>query len=109
VFNTHLQDDPDDPAVYFTDRQYYRRPQQPSRTRQYTPSNRSYRPPQKTKKCFVCHKEGCWSSNHTQEERDKSRKKFENRINQYIVEYEGDEEQEIDKAIEALIIDNATD
>jgi hypothetical protein len=29
-----------------------------------------------SKKCFVCKKEGCWSSNHTQAERDRSRRQY---------------------------------
>jgi hypothetical protein len=28
------------------------------------------------RRCFVCKKEGCWSSNHTQAERDRSRKQY---------------------------------
>ena len=47
AFNTRLQDDPDDPndpEVYFTDRQYHRRPQ-PLRTRRYAPGNRPNRVP----------------------------------------------------------------
>ena len=51
-------------------------------------------------------KEGCWSTRHTQEERNKSRKRFDNRVNQFILEYEGEEvEEPPDKLIEALIID----
>jgi len=57
----------------------------------------------------VCNKEGCWSSKHTQEERDKSRKRFESRLNQYITEYEGEEDQDINGAMEALIIDYNSD
>ena len=28
------------------------------------------------KKCFICNKEGCWSTKHTVEERVRSKKKF---------------------------------
>ena len=52
----------------------------------------------------MCHKEGCWSTKHTQEERDKSRKRFESQINQYIADYKGDQNQEIKEAIKALVI-----
>jgi hypothetical protein len=66
----------------------------------------------------VCNKEGCWSSNHSKEEREESRKKFKAKFNQrfnqyarqYIADYEGtDNEDEddlssIDEAIEALIV-----
>ena len=54
----------------------------------------------------MCGKEGCWSTRHTQEERDKSRKRLDNWINQFILEYEGEEAEEPpDELIEALIID----
>jgi len=54
----------------------------------------------------VCGKEGYWSTRHTQEERDKSRKRLNSRINQFILEYEGEEAEEPpNKLIEALIID----
>jgi hypothetical protein len=36
----------------------------------------------KGKKCFVCGKSRCWSTNHTKDERDK-------RIQQYISDFEG--------------------
>jgi hypothetical protein len=114
VFTTHPQDDPqddlNDSEIYFTDRQYHRRHQQPPRVRRY-PSNISNRPyrPSKTNKCFVCDKVGCWSSNHTQEERNESRKRFDSRlksrVDQYITDYEGTRNQGIDNAIEALVID----
>ena len=53
----------------------------------------------------MCGKDGCWSTRHTQEERDKSRKRLDNRINQFILEYEGEEAEEPpDELIEALII-----
>ena len=36
----------------------------------------------KGKKCFVCGKSGCWSTNHTKDEKDR-------RIRQYISDFEG--------------------
>jgi hypothetical protein len=62
--------------------------------------------------------EGCWSSNHSKEEREESRKKFRAKFNrrfdtyarQYIADYEGvddeatDDFDSIDEAIEALIV-----
>ena len=54
----------------------------------------------------MCGKEGCWSTRHTQEERDKSRERLDSRINQFILEYEGEEaEESLDESMEALIID----
>ena len=54
----------------------------------------------------MCGKEGCWSTKYTQEERDKSKKRFNSWINQFILEYKGEEEKEPpNKLIKALIID----
>ena len=50
-------------------------------------------------------KEGYQSIRYTQEERNKSRKRLNNQINQFILEYKGEEvEESLDKLIEALII-----
>jgi len=55
-------------------------------------------------------KEGYWSIRYTQEERNKSKKKFNNRINQFILDYKGEEVKEsLNKLIEALIIDFNSD
>ncbi|RKF53289.1 putative glycosyl [Golovinomyces cichoracearum] len=86
--------------------------------RQYG-ENRISRPPgnlnrnQRPKVCFVCKKNGCWSSKHTKEERTRTYNAFQERlqakgkpfndrhIRHYVVEYEGelsdntDEEQDI--------------
>ncbi|RKF64812.1 hypothetical protein OnM2_016072 [Erysiphe neolycopersici] len=82
--------------VFYTDRIY---------RFQNENQNRSSKPPSK-KKCFVCHKEGCWSNRHTEEERNHAINKFKQRfrqtlskninksINQYILEFE-DNQQEI--------------
>ena len=54
----------------------------------------------------MCGKEGYWFTRHTQEEYNKSKKRFNSWINQYILEYKGKEEEEPpNKSIEALIID----
>ena len=106
----------ENPQAFFTDRRYHRQyPRSPRRTQ--SSSSGRYASPKK--RCFVCHKEGCWSSKHSREERDESRKKFKDRLNrrfdrhakQYITEYEGtdyDDEpgsESTDDAMEALIID----
>ena len=49
------------------------------------------------KKCFVCHKKNCWSSNHTDKKKNEVNIKFKNdfikrydrRPNQYITDFEG--------------------
>ena len=53
----------------------------------------------------MCGKEGYQSIRYTQEERNKSRKRLNNQINQFILEYKGEEvEKPPNKLIEALII-----
>ena len=53
----------------------------------------------------MCGKEGYQSIRHTQEERNRSKKRFNKRINQFILEYKGEEvEESLNKLIEALII-----
>ena len=53
----------------------------------------------------MCGKEGYQSIRHTQEERNKSRKRLNNQINQFILEYKGEEvEEPPNELIEALII-----
>jgi hypothetical protein len=100
--------------IYFVDRKYHK-PGQPNSRFTLRPNSR--------KRCFVCQKEGCWSTKHTPEERQRSRTRFEQRfdkriIDQYIEEYEShkdgpmeDEESEqgdddvddLNKAIEVLL------
>lgn len=71
--------------MFFTDRQYRRN--RPLRGRHRgAPSSLSrfsYRPVQHTKKCFVCGKVSCWSTNHTQQEREELKKKFSDRYPEY--------------------------
>ena len=52
-------------------------------------SNNSNRDPKAKKRCFVCKKEGCWSTNHPKEERQRS-------IKQYITDIEGGKEENND-------------
>jgi len=53
----------------------------------------------------VCGKKGYWSTKHTQEEHNKSRKRLNSHISQFILEYKGEEAEEPpNKLIEALII-----
>jgi len=55
-------------------------------------------------------KEGYWSIRHTQEERNKSRKRLNSHISQFILEYKGEEAEEPpNKLIEALIINFNSD
>jgi len=53
----------------------------------------------------MCGKKGYWSIRYTQEERNKSRKRLDSHISQFILEYEEKEAEEPpNKLIEALII-----
>ncbi len=83
--------------TFFTDRRYHKN--FPPRIRNFSSrinQNRRY-PYSSRKKCFVCQKEGCWSTKHSKDERETARQKFKNRffnqvnkrIDQYISEYEG--------------------
>jgi hypothetical protein len=79
------------PSTFFTDRRFHHTqprslPRYPSRPR---PSSKPTK-----KRCFVCKKEGCWSTKHTKEEREESKKRFDQRFQQYITEHEGEEEKE---------------
>jgi hypothetical protein len=48
------------------------------------------------KECFVCGKDGCWSTKHSKQERDKSIKPFRDRYakleRQYLIDCEGTED-----------------
>src|SRR6266516_285391 len=109
--------------TFFTDRRYHKHPR-PLSFRSFRSFNRnqpslSGRHTSSKKRCFVCNKEGCWSSKHSREERDESRKKFKERFSrrfdrqasQYIAEYEGTDHDDdldsesVDEAMEALMID----
>jgi hypothetical protein len=82
------------PELYYTDRRYNSGPRTNSNLRPFLPSYRrstsrgarrpflrlpSSRP---SKKCFVCHKEGCWSSNHPRTDLSRAKR-------QYVTAYEG--------------------
>ena len=105
-------------SIYFTDRKYYTRDPNPNSNPThsnpiYTPSSNRTSRFQK-KRCFVCGKEGCWSTKHSEKERQDSKTKFakrltnSNRYTSYIQEYEGipdDDQHEIDQDMEALALE----
>lgn len=98
---------------HFVDRRFHRtndKPHFPKRLYpRQTPSYHRQNPSRDTrnsnrdrpsnKRCFVCRKEGCWSSNYSQTERDRSRKQYlqacetwgqkEEDFISFITEYEG--------------------
>ena len=116
----------EDDEIFFTDRQYRRNRPMRGRHRGTSSSSRpSYRPGtfQRTNKCFVCGKVSCWSSNHTQQERDDSKKRFgdcypkykarpsyKRNLQRWITEYEGvDDDEDIAHYFGDLSIDTQND
>jgi hypothetical protein len=96
---------------FFTDRRYRSNQDRPTRRprfRSQSPYRRKYRSPtpgpprvrfrdqSRRRRCFVCNKDGCWSTNHTKEEQESSKKNFtksfDRQMRQYINEYEGTED-----------------
>ena len=119
---------------FFTDRRYHRgsnndrkfQPRQSS-SRVLIPYQSRSRPPtnSRKKKCFVCGKEGCWSTNHTDKEKDEAMVRFKNKLGRdvdkrpfhYITEIEGinpDQREEddglddLDETMENFILDAAS-
>jgi hypothetical protein len=70
---TWEKSNPGETSQFFTDRRYHSNPfhhsQRPSRSFRNKDSRFGSKD-QKKKRCFVCDKEGCWSSNHSKEERE---------------------------------------
>jgi hypothetical protein len=72
-----------------------------------------------SKKCFVCDKFNCWSTNHIEKKRDdfkkrfanrnliwKTRQRFERRLKQFIIEFENNQDEDfIAQFFEKLNID----
>ena len=73
------------PITYFTDRKYHI-------NRPPSSNNNNFR----KKQCFICGKPGCWSTKHSEKERQDARNKFvkSKRYDLYVQEQEGLEEQE---------------
>jgi hypothetical protein len=95
--------------AYYTDRRYHgRQSRSPYRERQ--PSRNRYasryasrsprRPPRdrSPRKCYICNKEGCWSTNHTAEEREAARQRAHRRIDQHFAEpnYREDDDEDFE-------------
>jgi hypothetical protein len=75
----------------------------------------------------VCNKEDCWSTNHTESERQQAREKFKEKyksrfnnnfgrrfqksFRQYVQEYEGtaDDTDDIDEAFQSIVLEEDTD
>ena len=83
-------------TIYFTDRKYHI-------NRPSSSNNNNFR----KKQCFICGKAGCWSTKHSEKERQDARNKFiDKRYKSYVQEHEGLEKQEnADEDIEALALE----
>jgi hypothetical protein len=95
---------------YFIDRQYRRDESFYDRRDDYHRDEDKFRDKSNDKfqnrrfrKCFVCNKFKCWSTNHSEKKRDDSKKRFfdrysqfkdTNRLHQYILEYESNEKDD---------------
>lgn len=114
-YNDEKGEDEAENESYYTDRSYRGgRTGIRGRGRYFRPRNTGQRSsfrsgPTHQKKCFVCNKVGCWSTNHTPQERSESIKKFgdrnpqvrarpdfNNRVQQWIAQYEGDQHENAD-------------
>ncbi|KHJ31346.1 hypothetical protein EV44_g3357 [Erysiphe necator] len=95
---------------YFIDRRYHSNPSY--NRNQFSRQNGFSR--NKSKRCFICRKEGCWSTRHTADERNKAKSKFDEkfrksadrRFDQYVAEFEGNPgatSDNSDNDIEALV------
>ena len=78
----YIQSEPNwgDDKMFFTDRHYQRNRLMRGRQKGVPSlfSRFSSQPVQHTKKCFVCGKVSCWLTNYTQQEHDKSKRRFNN-------------------------------
>jgi hypothetical protein len=114
-------DDTDELDTYYTDRKYQGPPRRPPnfrpRYQRPPPHQGRPRPPRdQAKKCFVCHKYGCWSTNHSPAERQeaaaKIKQRFDKKYDQYIAEFDAgpdDDDDDLEGVFEALIMDDMKD
>jgi hypothetical protein len=98
--------------TFMTDRRYYSNSSH-RYNRDRPPSNRP-RFNRSTKRCFICKKEGCWSTNHSESEQKQARERFKSAVSnkfgdrlhkpfertfrQYLIDTEGTAEDTIDDA-----------
>jgi hypothetical protein len=99
--NVTLMTEPDE--TLYTNRRFFNNRQSSSQGRYQKRGNVGSNQRGSGKICFVCKKPGCWSTNHSKEERQKSTDDFKRRLRnrnfanrdrevaQYIIEMEGEE------------------
>ncbi|KAI0991819.1 hypothetical protein K3495_g16368, partial [Podosphaera aphanis] len=87
--HTATSDEADKSENFYSDRKYQGKSTRSGSPQKYPTKTSSQ------KKCFICKKSGCWSTNHSEEERKHSFNKFKNqkwdneKFHQYVIEYEG--------------------
>ncbi|RKF81035.1 hypothetical protein GcM3_039032, partial [Golovinomyces cichoracearum] len=98
----------------FTDRRYLTRHSKSQKFGRILRVSKESRSLDQTKKCFVCRKQGCWSTNHSKAEQDQAYSNFKQRLReknkpyndkvlkQYLIAFEGEEEFD---ELDALIMD----
>ena len=106
-----VQDPEDSDETFMTDRRFNtlkNRYNLPRSRGSYKPNSHQQGYAKQPKRCYVCQREGCWSTNHSEAERTNSREKFRNRFrnkhgdrynprnfeamfSHFLVEYEGDD------------------
>ena len=105
----HVTDATDDTAdTYLTDRRYNRNYSSNRFGRFNRPNNRNdnrfgrfnkrpdgdtSRNDRNSRSCYVCKKPNCWSTKHTQKERDDARDRYYNRARQYVADMLDDDDK----------------
>jgi hypothetical protein len=89
-------DDDGQHGSFYTDRRFHGQKKRWERPTRGGQRGGKLKPGQRQKICFVCKKVGCWSTNHTEEERRQSIQRFnrdkgfdDKKIHQCITEFEG--------------------
>lgn len=112
-----------EPSAFTTDRRYHSN-RLPSTQNRYRPQGRSNRLQNtRTKRCFICKKEDCWSTNHSESEQRQAKDRFksthasrfsnrfgtrfEKSYRQYVMEYEGDDDT-VDEVFQTISLEDNT-
>ena len=108
-------------STFLTDRQYHDRRGPPRSPRpgpfrdrpSFTPRGSSDHPPRPgpPRRCFVCRKVGCWSSNHSDHEKTQAKRRVIQRVDQLLgEEQEEDKHDDLEEEMDALALEiDATD
>ncbi|POS81713.1 hypothetical protein EPUL_006678, partial [Erysiphe pulchra] len=95
-------------SAYLTDRKFHERIQTSRQNSSHNHlSHNNTLPNSNPKKCFVCRQVGCWSTNHSQQERTNARVRFTKALKAYVLQHDhsGDNENMNDTEALILVID----